>query len=51
MCAVFVWLPGINASVLHKDGRDIWNISGGALFSALATLGGSIRDEAGGRSG
>jgi hypothetical protein len=44
MCAVFVWLPGINASVLRKDGRDIWNISGGALFSALATLGGSIRD-------
>jgi hypothetical protein len=41
---VFVCLPGITGSVLRKDGRDIWNMSGGALFSALTTLGGSIRD-------
>ena len=40
---VLVCLPGIAGSVLRKDGRDIWNTSGGALFSALATLGGSIR--------
>lgn len=41
---VFVCLPGITASVLRKDGRDVWNISGGALFSALSTLGASIGD-------
>lgn len=41
---VFVCLPGITGSVLRKDGRDVWNMSGGALFRALATLGGSIRD-------
>ena len=41
---VFVCLPGITGSVLRKDGRDVWNISRGALFSALATLGGSVRD-------
>ena len=41
---VFVCLPGITGSVLRKDGRDIWNMSGGALFRALTTLGGSIRD-------
>jgi hypothetical protein len=41
---VFVCLPGITGSVLRKDGRDLWNVSGGALFSALTTLGRSIRD-------
>jgi hypothetical protein len=41
---VVVCLPGIVGSVLKKDGRDIWNISGGALISALSTLGGSIQD-------
>jgi len=41
---VFVCVPGITGSVLRKDGRDLWNISGGAVFHALATLGGSIRD-------
>ena len=37
---VFVCLPGITGSVLRKDGRDVWNISGGALLNALTTLGG-----------
>lgn len=41
---VFICLPGITGSVLRKNGRDVWNISGGAIFNALATLGGSIRD-------
>jgi Lecithin:cholesterol acyltransferase len=41
---VVVCLPGITGSVLRKDGRDIWNISGGALLSALSTFGRSIRD-------
>jgi pimeloyl-ACP methyl ester carboxylesterase len=39
---VVVCLPGITGSVLRKDGRDVWNVSGGALLSALATLGRSI---------
>jgi hypothetical protein len=41
---VVVCLPGITGSVLRKDGRDVWNISGGAFISALTTLGGSIAD-------
>jgi len=41
---VVVCLPGILGSVLRKDGRDVWNISGGALISALTTLGESITD-------
>jgi pimeloyl-ACP methyl ester carboxylesterase len=41
---VIVCIPGITGSVLRKDGRDVWNISGGAVLSALTTLGGSIRD-------
>ena len=41
---VVVCIPGITGSVLRKDGRDVWNISGGALLSALTTLGGSIND-------
>ncbi len=36
---VVVCIPGITGSVLRKDGRDVWNISGGALLSALTTLG------------
>src|SRR5215218_1948891 len=41
---VVVCLPGITGSVLRKDGRDVWNISGGALISALTTFGRSIQD-------
>jgi hypothetical protein len=41
---VVVCIPGITGSVLRKDGRDVWNISGGALLSALTTLGRSITD-------
>lgn len=41
---VIVCLPGITGSVLQKDGRDVWNISGGALISALTTFGRAIGD-------
>jgi Lecithin:cholesterol acyltransferase len=41
---VVVCLPGITGSVLQKGGRDVWNISGGAVISALTTLGRSIAD-------
>ena len=41
---VVVCLPGITGSVLQKYSPDVWNISGGALISALTTLGYSISD-------
>ena len=41
---VVVCIPGITGSVLRKDGRDVWNISGGAVINALRSLGGSIGD-------
>lgn len=39
---VIVCLPGIMGSVLRKDGRDVWNVSGGALINGLKTLGRSL---------
>jgi Lecithin:cholesterol acyltransferase len=44
MREVVVCLPGITGSVLRKNGRDVWNISGGAVINALKTLGHSITD-------
>jgi pimeloyl-ACP methyl ester carboxylesterase len=41
---VIVLLPGITGSVLQKDGKDIWALSGGAAVQGLLTLGRSIRD-------
>jgi pimeloyl-ACP methyl ester carboxylesterase len=41
---VIVCIPGITGSVLRKDGRDVWNISGSAVFNALRTLGGNLKD-------
>jgi hypothetical protein len=41
---VIVMLPGITGSVLQKDGRDIWALSGGAAVRALTSLGSSIMD-------
>ena len=41
---VLVILPGITGSVLQKDGRDVWAISGGAVVQALRSLGRSIQD-------
>ncbi len=40
---VIVVLPGITGSVLQRDGKDVWNISGGAVLRALLSLGGAIR--------
>jgi len=41
---VFVLLPGIMGSVLQRNGRDAWAISGKAMCRALLTLGGSISE-------
>jgi hypothetical protein len=41
---VIVCIPGITGSVLRKNNRDVWNISGSAVFNALRSLGGSIKD-------
>lgn len=39
-----VVLPGITGSVLSKRGRDVWAVSGGALWSALTSLGDSVQE-------
>ncbi len=41
---VIVTIPGITGSVLRKDNRDIWNISGSAVFNALRTLGNDLQE-------
>jgi pimeloyl-ACP methyl ester carboxylesterase len=40
---MIILLPGISGSVLQRDGRDVWNLSGRVLFSAAWSLGGSVR--------
>jgi len=39
---IVVLLPGITGSVLQKDGKDIWAISGQAIWKALTSLGSSL---------
>jgi pimeloyl-ACP methyl ester carboxylesterase len=39
-----VVLPGITGSVLEKDGKDLWAISGQAAWRALRTLGDSLQE-------
>jgi hypothetical protein len=39
---VVVILPGITGSVLQKDGKDIWALSGQALWQALRSMGNSL---------
>jgi hypothetical protein len=41
---VIVFLPGITGSVLCKDGKDVWNITGGAVLRALLSLGDNVRE-------
>ena len=41
---VIVLLPGIMGSILRKDGRDVWGLSGAALLNGLKTLGRSVSD-------
>jgi pimeloyl-ACP methyl ester carboxylesterase len=40
---VVVVLPGITGSVLQKDGKDVWNVSGGSVLGALLSLGGNVK--------
>ena len=37
-------LPGIMGSVLQKDGTDLWNVSGQAIWQILKSLGNRIND-------
>ncbi len=39
-----VILPGILGSVLQKDGKDLWNVSGQAIWQVIKTLGGRLQD-------
>jgi pimeloyl-ACP methyl ester carboxylesterase len=39
-----VLLPGITGSVLQKDGKDVWAISGQAAWRWLTSLGDSLRE-------
>lgn len=39
---VVILLPGIMGSVLQKDGRDVWALSGSAIARGILSLGGSI---------
>jgi pimeloyl-ACP methyl ester carboxylesterase len=39
-----VLLPGITGSVLRKDGKDVWAISGQAASAWLTSLGGSLQE-------
>jgi pimeloyl-ACP methyl ester carboxylesterase len=42
---VVVLLPGITGSVLaRKDGKEVWSPSAGAIWRAVTSLGGSIKD-------
>ena len=34
-----VILPGISGSVLQKDGRDLWNMSGQAAWRIISSMG------------
>jgi hypothetical protein len=39
-----VLLPGITGSVLQKDGKDVWSVSGQAAWAWLRSLGDSLQD-------
>ena len=39
---IVVILPGITGSVLQKDGKDLWAVSGQAIWQALTHLGDTI---------
>jgi len=40
---LIIILPGISGSVLTRNGKDVWNLSAGALWSTALSLGKSIR--------
>ena len=39
-----ILLPGITGSVLQKDGKDLWAISGQAAWKLVTTLGSALDD-------
>src|SRR6266545_4222581 len=41
---VIVLLPGITGSVLQKDGKDVWAVSGSSILNAVLSLGDDIRE-------
>ncbi len=41
---IVVILPGILGSVLQKDGKDLWNVSGQAIWQVIKTLGNRLQD-------
>lgn len=43
MSDVIVMLPGITGSVLSRDGKDVWAVSGGAALRAVLSLGRNIK--------
>jgi pimeloyl-ACP methyl ester carboxylesterase len=40
---IVVLLPGIMGSALQKDGKDVWALSGRAVWGALSSLGRTLR--------
>jgi triacylglycerol esterase/lipase EstA (alpha/beta hydrolase family) len=41
---LIIILPGILGSVLQKDGKDLWNVSGQAIWQVLTRTGDTIRN-------
>ena len=39
-----VILPGVMGSVLRKDGKDLWNVSGQAIWQVVKSLGNRLND-------
>ncbi len=39
-----VILPGIMGSVLQKDGKDLWNVSGQVIWQIVKSLGKEYKD-------
>ena len=41
---IVVVLPGIMGSILQKDGKDLWNVSGQAIWQVVRSLGDRLND-------
>lgn len=41
---IIIIIPGITGSVLQKDGKDVWGVSGQAAWQAIKTFGQSLYD-------
>lgn len=41
---IMVILPGIMGSILQKDGKDLWNVSGQAIWQVVKSLGNNLDD-------